>query len=93
LRYDDIQNSPIYLPELFAGNEDGRKRPTPSPPKKIALLMQEKTRTITAKVFCKTVPGNTNYAIAATVREKFFQKPTEKSVSLFWSAVLRIRCY
>jgi hypothetical protein len=25
-RYDDIQNSPVYLPELFAGNEDAGKR-------------------------------------------------------------------
>jgi hypothetical protein len=24
-RYDDIQNSPIYLPEIFAGNEDKPK--------------------------------------------------------------------
>jgi hypothetical protein len=26
-RYDEIQRSPIYLPEVFAGNEDGGKRP------------------------------------------------------------------
>jgi hypothetical protein len=24
-RYDDIQNSPVYLPEIFAGNEDKPK--------------------------------------------------------------------
>ncbi len=26
-RYDDIQNAPIYLPEIFGGNESGEKRP------------------------------------------------------------------
>lgn len=26
-RYDEIQNSPVHLPEIFAGNEEGTYRP------------------------------------------------------------------